>query len=330
MALKPKLTFRKLEMIEAVARRGTVSAAADELAISQPALTQALKAIEADLDIILFTRGQRGLEPTAFVAPFLAHFTSIQSELQEVKRELAGKVSGQQLTLVVQCGPRSAKLWVEPALAQAAHKPPYRINLIDVIEGVYDHLIERKVDLAILPAFGFEKVNELTLRPFSSVRNRLFCRVGHPLLSIEAPSFQDIRNYPHVGDIIPINFHPPFDGNFGKFGVKDEATGQVNAVIVETNLERILSLVKNSDALGLLPPDLFTALVQDNSLVMPNDSRCRFPELPVAIAYHEDNADNADLHHFISSLREIELQRMQFFNDASAPPPDNPFSIPLS
>ena len=103
-SIKSKITFRKLEMIEAVARRGTVSAAAEELAISQPALTQALKGIEADLDIILFTRGKRGLEPTAFVAPFLTHFAIIQAELQATKRELSSKTSATKRTLVVQCG----------------------------------------------------------------------------------------------------------------------------------------------------------------------------------------------------------------------------------
>ena len=320
MALKPKLTFRKLEMIEAVARRGTVSAAADELAISQPALTQALKAIEADLDIILFTRGQRGLEPTAFVAPFLAHFTTIQSELQEVKRELAGKVSGQQRTLVVQCGPRSAKLWVEQAQALAGDDHPYKIHLMDSLDGICDRLMRLETDLAIMPAFGFEKTNKLIVRPFSFIRNQLFCRVGHPLLSIKAPDFKDIRDYPLAGDVVPPQYHPLFEGNFGHFAVRDDATGDVNATIFETSLERIFSKIKSSNALGLLPADLFAAHVQDNSLVTVNDSRCRFPELPVAIAYHKDNANHSDLQHFIARLRDVELDRMRFFNDVTEPP----------
>lgn len=299
-SIKSKITFRKLEMIEAVARRGTVSAAAEELAISQPALTQALKGIEADLDIILFTRGKRGLEPTAFVAPFLTHFAIIQAELQATKRELSSKTSATKRTLVVQCGQRSAKLWIEPIEAQASPERPYTINLNETIYDVYEHLIERKIDLAILPAFGFDKASELMIRPFSFMRNQFICRAGHPLLSLKAPSFRDIKNYPHVGDIVIPQYHHLFEGDFGQFAVKNEATGEVKAAFFETSLEQIFSKVKSSDALGLLPPDLFASFIQDKSLVVLNDSRCRLPELPVTIAYHKDNVNNPDLHDFIA------------------------------
>jgi len=38
---------------------------------------------------------------------------------------------------------------------------------------------------------------------------------------------------------VPPQYHPLFDGNFGRFVVKDEATGEVNATLFETSLERI-------------------------------------------------------------------------------------------
>ena len=45
---KSRLTFRNIEMVEAIAKLGSMSAAARELGLSQPALTQALKAIETE------------------------------------------------------------------------------------------------------------------------------------------------------------------------------------------------------------------------------------------------------------------------------------------
>ena len=52
--MKFNLTFRKIEMVEAVAKLGSVSAAARALGVSQPALTQGIKAIETELAVKLF------------------------------------------------------------------------------------------------------------------------------------------------------------------------------------------------------------------------------------------------------------------------------------
>lgn len=50
-----------LEQLEAFARCGTLSGAAEELHISQPALTRSMKKIEADMGVALFHRDKRKL-----------------------------------------------------------------------------------------------------------------------------------------------------------------------------------------------------------------------------------------------------------------------------
>ena len=50
-----------LEQLDAFARLGTLSGAAEELHISQPALTRSMKKIEADMGIVLFHRDKRKL-----------------------------------------------------------------------------------------------------------------------------------------------------------------------------------------------------------------------------------------------------------------------------
>jgi hypothetical protein len=68
--VKSALTFRKLEMVEAIAKLGSVSAAAEAMGVSQPALSQGIQSIEAELGVTLFSRGPRGLQPTSFAQPF--------------------------------------------------------------------------------------------------------------------------------------------------------------------------------------------------------------------------------------------------------------------
>jgi LysR family glycine cleavage system transcriptional activator len=50
-----------LEAFSAVAKLGTTHAAADELGITQTALTQRVKALEAGLEASLFLRSRRGM-----------------------------------------------------------------------------------------------------------------------------------------------------------------------------------------------------------------------------------------------------------------------------
>ncbi len=57
-------TIRQLQYFVAVAEKGAVSRAAHTLAISQSAVTEAVKFPEADLGVKLFERHSRGLNIT--------------------------------------------------------------------------------------------------------------------------------------------------------------------------------------------------------------------------------------------------------------------------
>ena len=56
--------LRSIQIVQTVAQRGSVSAAAEDLGISQPALTKRLKAIEERVDLLLFKRDARGVSLT--------------------------------------------------------------------------------------------------------------------------------------------------------------------------------------------------------------------------------------------------------------------------
>ena len=54
-----------LEQLEAFARCGTLSAAAEELHLSQPALTRSMKKLEELIGVPIFERGKNKLTSTA-------------------------------------------------------------------------------------------------------------------------------------------------------------------------------------------------------------------------------------------------------------------------
>ena len=60
----PNLTLQQLAYLREIGRSNTVTAAANQLGVSQPALSQALAEIERRLDVALFERRSRRLEFT--------------------------------------------------------------------------------------------------------------------------------------------------------------------------------------------------------------------------------------------------------------------------
>jgi molybdate transport repressor ModE-like protein len=58
--LARRLRLRDFRMVEAVARHGSMARAAEDLGLSQPAISKAIADLERDLDAAVFDRNTRG------------------------------------------------------------------------------------------------------------------------------------------------------------------------------------------------------------------------------------------------------------------------------
>ena len=83
------MTFRQLEYVIEVADRGSISVAARKLMISQPSLSQSIKSIEKEFNIILFDRSSVPLVPTKAGSVFLNKAHIILTALDDLKQEMA-------------------------------------------------------------------------------------------------------------------------------------------------------------------------------------------------------------------------------------------------
>jgi DNA-binding transcriptional LysR family regulator len=91
------LSFSNLRIFEAVARHNNFSRAADELAVSQPYVSNQIGELEQKLDLILFRRVGRRVYLTDAGNRLYAHATSLLSQLaaaEDSMAELRSKVSG--------------------------------------------------------------------------------------------------------------------------------------------------------------------------------------------------------------------------------------------
>jgi DNA-binding transcriptional LysR family regulator len=95
--------LKHIEVFHAVMLTGSVSAAANLLHVTQPAVTQSLQHAELQLGYALFTRQRRRLIPTREAQSLYPEIQALMSQLESVRRMAAalGRGDGQQFRILI-------------------------------------------------------------------------------------------------------------------------------------------------------------------------------------------------------------------------------------
>jgi len=164
-----------LSALEAVFRRGSVTAAARELHVSQSAVSHRLRALEDELGVALLSRDGRGVRITAGGAR-LAHATrEALATLQSAVEALSPRREADRLALSISCSPSFAIRFLVPRLAgfRAAHPElDLRIAADDRPVDPRSAAVDASVRLSAgpLPRFVCEKLIDEVVFPVVSPR----------------------------------------------------------------------------------------------------------------------------------------------------------------
>jgi DNA-binding transcriptional LysR family regulator len=145
------VTLTQLSAFLCVVRRGSVTAAAEELFVTQPSVSAAVAALERELGAKLLERDGRGLRPTAAGEAFTPYAAHVLGLLEEGARAALEASEGGRATLRISAV-TSAGDHVVPPLIRAfrdAH-PELDIDLhIGNRREVFAGLLEHRADVAI-------------------------------------------------------------------------------------------------------------------------------------------------------------------------------------
>jgi DNA-binding transcriptional LysR family regulator len=145
------VTLTQLAAFACVVRRGSVTAAAEELFVTQPSVSAAVAALERELGAKLLERDGRGLRPTSAGAAFAPYASHVLGLLEEGGRAAREAASGGRATLRISAV-TSAGDHVVPPLIRAfrdAH-PELDIDLhIGNRREVFAGLLDHRADVAI-------------------------------------------------------------------------------------------------------------------------------------------------------------------------------------
>lgn len=193
---KPKMELDQLRYFLRVAERQSFTRAAEELAISQPALSRSIQKLEDELGQPVFERKARSVSLTDAGTLLQARAQQVLTVLEDTKAEITD--DGQSGRVRVGAIPTIAPYFLPEVLRQFSTEFP-RSTLI-VQENTTDALLKSctqgEIDLAILalpvPA-KYLDVEELFEEELLLV---LPC--GHPLAEREKIRLTDVEPYPFV------------------------------------------------------------------------------------------------------------------------------------
>ena len=192
-----RIRFRHLEVLLAISRHGSLTAAAAALDITQPAVSQWLADIEAAVGARLFVRGRR-LQPTPFAAPVLAHAERILNDAQRVIGEVNALRRGGTGTLrlgVMQVAAAS----VVPAVVLRLQKesPGIQLTLIeDVAAGLWARFERNELDLLVTRLDPVALASGLPYRRLFTDRHHVVCGPRHPLVARRRLAWRDLAPFP--------------------------------------------------------------------------------------------------------------------------------------
>ena len=193
-----KLSFRQMETIRAVALHGSVTAAAVDLGVSQPAVSMALRESTAAVGFRLFVRAQGRLQPTPELRVFLDEVERVFKGLERIDRLVSGIRDAGMGSVVIAATPTLADNLLPFAVATVRRARPriqITVQTMDNLSAV-EAVTQGGVDFGLV----LTPIAETDARLVPLCAAELVCVVppDHPLAEREAVTPQDIAPYPLI------------------------------------------------------------------------------------------------------------------------------------
>lgn len=187
------VTLRQLEYAVAVARHGGVTAAADALHVSQPALSVALSQLEAQLGKPLFLRRSGGpITPTSFGRGFL---DAAEAQIAGLTRLMAGEAAPAapvRLAVFEDLAP----VLLAPLLARLSLPDLPIAPQVAGFEAITEGLRRGQIDLAITYDLGLDDGVEKT--ELARIRPHAILASGHRLAARAGISLAELAQEPLI------------------------------------------------------------------------------------------------------------------------------------
>jgi DNA-binding transcriptional LysR family regulator len=247
MSYKNKFDFMRIDpqrliRLAVLIQQGSFRRAADQLSVTQPALSQSIAQMESEVGAKLIERTPHGIEPTLYGQVLYEHAKAIDRELATAAQRLQELTFGQKGALTIGITPGAAASLVVLAICRL---PGIDAKLLELssIGALHEQLAERKVDLLICQRPNEDESTDTRAISLFHAKRMACIRSDHPLTG--DITMEHLTAYPFVCPQEELGTLFGFHQLFQAYGLA------LPKVIFSNSLQIAKEMVLNSDAFAL-------------------------------------------------------------------------------
>jgi len=252
------MDLRSIRYFVQIADCGSITRAASNLRVAQPALTRHVKAMEEELGMQLLVRLPRGVRLTGAGRQFLDHGRKALRELERAKEELHANAESPRGEVILGVSPTLGPLLVPGVVERTRRQcPQVALKIVEHFSNLlFDQLLTGRVDVALLT------------NPSVSRALRLSPLISEPIVVLATPQAKDARRFYTLAElsrtpiIITEAIRAIVDDQIGRYGARLNVEFEINAV------EAIGRLLLRGVGPALMPVSTFHAEIASGRIAV--------------------------------------------------------------
>jgi len=258
--LRKRLHMRHLRLALALAEHRSLRRAAAQMALSQPAVTKALRELESVVGTLLFTRHARGIEPTVFGEALIRYARVVLADLDALHDEFAaiaaGEVGKVRLGSILAPVPSVLSGVINALKARYPHL--HIVMQVDTSDVLVQALRQDALDVVIGRIPEGTMADDLDFEPLFEESLAIVARAGHPQAGKRSVSLASLAGYPWIIPPAAVPMWQIIDQTF-----RDNRVPLPEDIIETSSIMGTLPLLAESDRIAVVPgaiADYFASL----------------------------------------------------------------------
>lgn len=201
------MTLLQMKYVIEIYHCGSMNKAAQNLYVSQSAVSTAIRELESELGISIFIRNNRGIALTDDGRELLNRIMPIVESSTELERYYVERDNAEtaKLAICAQRYPFCAKAFVE--FIHRLEAPSVRVSFKEIeMADVINEVARQESELGVIfmnditSSFirGLLERKHLDFVELITIKPHAFFRKGHPLEKLETITYEDLLKYPYI------------------------------------------------------------------------------------------------------------------------------------
>ena len=274
------LNFEYYKVFYYVCKCGSLTAAANVLMTSQPAVTRTIHNLESAIGCRLFIRSKNGVELTPEGRTFYKYISAACAQIFKGENELAGMISLDNGTVCISATETALHCCLFKAMEEFnRYYPNVQFKLLNnsTLHSI-QALKSGRVDMAVVSSVPLQKESHLLIRPLRKYHDILIGGDKFQQLKGKETRLEELKDYPWIGLTSGSITRASLDRYFHELGLP------FNPDIELATTDMILPVVRHNLGIGFIPSE-FAAEDIRRGTVFEINIKERLPERNILLVY---------------------------------------------